>query len=97
MRAGGKRWLSTGERQSLLGKHLGLVQLILKEFGPSRDDGLEMRSAKRCISCGVVRVELNRALEEVGRFVVLVAAYMRQKFTTAQHVLVGREIFGRLS
>src|SRR5216684_4427021 len=63
---------------------LGLLELFLAKFGPSRHDGLEMRAAERRIGRSVVGIEIDRALEERGRFVVLIAAYMRHELATAQ-------------
>jgi hypothetical protein len=83
------------ERQRFLRERLGLLELFLPKFGPSRHDGLEMRAAERRISRSVVGIEIDRALEKRGRFVVLVAAYMRQELATAQEVFVGGEIVGR--
>src|ERR1700749_138702 len=51
-----------------------------------------MRSPQRGIGCGVIRVEIDGALKERGRFVVFLAACMRKEFATAQTEFVGREI-----
>ncbi len=55
-----------------------------------------MRSPECCIGGGVVRVQVDRALKERGRLVVLVAARVRQELAAAQHVFVGREVVGGL-
>ena len=55
-----------------------------------------MRSPEGCIGGGVIRVEIDRALKEVGRLVVLFTARVRQKFATTQHIFVRSEIFGGL-
>src|SRR5882672_2863478 len=44
---------------------------------------------------GVVRIEINGALEERARLIVAVTRFMRQSTTTAQNVLVRREVAGR--
>src|SRR5262249_30273247 len=82
------------ERKRFLGERLGLFELSLAKFGPSRDDGLEMRSAQRCVGGGVVRVEVDRALEQCGRLVVLLARRMRHELATAENVFVSGEALG---
>lgn len=54
-----------------------------------------MRVAQRRIGAGVVGIEIGGALAEFARLVVAVTRVMRQRVTTAEDVLVCREVAGR--
>ena len=53
-----------------------------------------MRAAECCISLGIIRVEIDGALKELARLVVIIARCMRKVISAAQHVFVGRKLFG---
>src|SRR5215831_20450136 len=66
------------ERQRLLCKRFGALDLVLAEFRPSRYHSLVMCPSEPCIGSGIVRIEVDRALENMLRLVILVACRVRQ-------------------